>query len=320
LPCRKTEQKHEVFGLDLKPSPYTTIVGDIRDYGFVGKIVSNVDVVVHCAAQTSEARSVEDPVFDAENNVIGTLNLFEAARSLKRLKRFIYMSSASVYGVPEYVPIDEDHPCRPISPYGVSKLAGELYARIFHELYRVPTVCIRPFNVYGKGQDPNSPYSSVISKFLDSISRGLPLVIYGDGKQTRDFINVRDLVELVALALEDEEAVGGIFNCGTGRETSIGKLADLIVRLAGLNLKPIHAEVRTGDIRRSCADIGRAGKVLGFKPKISLMEGLRELLNGKPQQIMTEALQVAFGGSGIKMSDMQTQAQQTQKVLEGNLS
>jgi UDP-glucose 4-epimerase len=277
----KLRGKYEVFGLDLKPSPYATIVGDIRDYCLVEKVVGSVDVVVHCAAQTSVARSVEDPLFDAENNIIGTLNLLEAVRKSKRLKRFVYVSSAAVYGFPEYVPIDEDHPCRPVSPYGVSKLAGELYTRVFHELYRVPTVCIRPFNVYGRNQDPNSSYSGVISKFLERISKGLPLVIYGDGEQTRDFIHVSDVADMIIMAMECEEALGEVFNCGTGREVSINELAKMMLAISGNNFEVEYSDGRPGDIRRSCADIRKVEKILGFKPKKSLKEGLEELLNSR---------------------------------------
>jgi len=280
----KLGKRYEVLGLDLKPSPYTTIAGDIRDYGFVEKIMSSVDVVIHCAAQTSVDKSIEDPLFDAENNVIGTLNLLEAARRSKRLKRFIYVSSAAVYGFPEYVPIDEDHPCRPVSPYGVSKLAGELYARVFHELYMIPTVCIRPFNVYGRNQDPNSSHSGVISRFLDRISRGLPLVIYGDGWQTRDFIHVSDVADMIIIAIECEEAVGEVLNCGTGREISINELARIMLSISGRNIEIEHSDSRPGDVRRSCADTRRAERVLGFKPKISLEEGLKELLNSRLQK------------------------------------
>ena len=277
----KLKDNHEVFGLDLKPSPHTTIVGDIRDYSLVEKAVSSVDVVVHCAAQTSVSKSIENPLSDAENNVTGTLNLLEAARKSKRLKRFVYISSAAVYGFPEYVPIDEDHPCRPISPYGVSKLAGELYARIYHKIYRVPTVCIRPFNVYGRGQDPNSPYSGVISNFLDRISKGLPLVIYGDGWQTRDFIHVSDVADMIIMAVECEEAIGEVFNCGTGREVSINELARIMLSIYGSNLKVKYLNGKPGDIRRSCADMRKAERVLGFKPRISLEQGLMVLLNAR---------------------------------------
>jgi UDP-glucose 4-epimerase len=269
---------NEVFGLDLKPSPYANIVGDVRDYPLVKKVVDKVEAVIHCAAQASVSKSIEDPLFDAKSNVIGTLNLLEAARRSGHLKRLVYISSAAVYGLPLYVPIDEDHPKRPLSPYGVSKLSGELYARIFHELYGVPTVCIRLFNVYGKGQDPNSPYSGVISKFLERIRKGMPLVIYGDGEQTRDFIHVHDVGDMIISSIEGNEAIGEVFNCGTGKEVSIKELAKKMLSLSGKDLEVKHLDARPGDIKRSCADMRKAEKVLGFKPKISLEEGLRRLL------------------------------------------
>jgi UDP-glucose 4-epimerase len=142
----------------------------------------------------------------------------------------------------------------------------------------VPTVCIRPFNVYGRNQDPNSSYSGVISKFLERISKGLPLVIYGDGEQTRDFIHVSDVADMIVMAVECEEVVGEVFNCGTGREVSINELAKMMLSISGNNLEVKHSDGRPGDVRRSCADIRRAEKVLGFRPKISLEEGLKELL------------------------------------------
>lgn len=265
-----------MFGLDLRRSPYTNVTGDIRDFGLVDQLVSRVDAVVHCAAQTSVVKSIEDPLLDAQNNVIGTLNLLEAARRSKSLERFIYVSSAAVYGFPKYVPIDEDHPCKPVSPYGVSKLGGEFYARVFHELYGVPTVCIRPFNVYGDGCS-NPEYSGVVQKFLDRISKGLPPVIYGDGKQTRDFVHVRDVADIIVLAIECGEAVGKTFNCGTGGVVSINELARMMISLSGRDLKPEYSEGGSGDIKHSCANITKAEKMLGFKPKISLEEGLIEL-------------------------------------------
>lgn len=179
---------------------------------------------------------VKEPLFDAENNIVGTLNLLEAARRTSGLKRFIYFSSAAVYGFPERIPLGEDHSCKPISPYGVSKLTGEFYARIFYELYGVPTIYIRPFNVYGKNQDPNSPYSGVISKFIDRIKNGLPLVIYGDGSQTRDFISVQDVAMMVLLFIENDKAIGETFNCGTGREVSLNDIANIMISLSGRNL------------------------------------------------------------------------------------
>lgn len=275
--CEKLSKDHKVFGLDLRQGPYTNVVGDIQDFNLVERLVSHVDVVIHCAAQTSVAKSVEDPLFDAKNNVIGTLNLLEAAKRSSGLRRFIYVSSAAVYGFPNYVPVDEDHPKKPISPYSVSKLTGELYTTIFHRLYGVPTVCIRPFNVYSEHRNQDSSSSGVISKFLYRIARGLPPVIYGDGEQTRDFVNVRDLVDMVVLTMENDDVVGETFNCGTGRGVSINNLARLMISLSGKNLKLKYSGGRLGDIKHSCADIRKAQRVFGYKPKVSLEQGLKEL-------------------------------------------
>jgi len=145
----------------------------------------------------------------------------EAARRSKRLKRFVYLSSVTVYGLPKYVSIDGDHPKRPISPYDISKLTGELYAMVYHELYNVLTAFTRPFNVYGKNQDTNSSYPRVISRFVERIEKGLPLIVYGDGKQTRDFIHVSDVINMIILTIKCERAVGEAFNCGTGKEDPI---------------------------------------------------------------------------------------------------
>ncbi|MCQ5341355.1 MAG: GDP-mannose 4,6-dehydratase [Candidatus Methanomethylicia archaeon] len=268
----------KVIGLDYRPSIFTDIVGDVRDYDLLKGIMQNINVVVHCAAQTSVIKSVENPIFDAENNILGTLNILEAARRTNKIECFIYLSSAAVYGIPYYVPIDENHPCHPISPYGISKLAGEYYTKVYFEIYNLPTICIRLFNVYGKNQDIESPYSSVISKFINRIIKNLPLIIYGDGEQTRDFIHVNDVVDMIIKAIECKEAIGETFNCGTGKETSINELARIMMSLSGKTLEIKYSNARSSDIRRSCADIRKAEKLLGFKPKISLEKGLEELL------------------------------------------
>jgi UDP-glucose 4-epimerase len=268
----------KVIGLDHRPSIFTDIIGDIRNYDLLKEIMQNINVVVHCAAQTSVIKSVENPIFDAEDNILGTLNVLEAARRTNKIECFIYLSSAAVYGIPHYVPIDENHPCHPISPYGISKLAGEHYTKVYFEIYNLPTICIRLFNVYGKNQDLESPYSSVISKFINRIIKNLPLIIYGDGEQTRDFIHVNDVVDMIIKAIECKEAIGEIFNCGTGKETSINELARIMMSLSGKTLEIKYSNARPSDIRRSCADIRKAEKILGFKPKISLEKGLEELL------------------------------------------
>ncbi len=269
--------KYDAVGVDLKPYPIKdlkdlVIRGDLRDYEFVREIVKDVDAVIHLAAQVSVENSWNDPIYDAENNIIATINLLKACSDYG-VDRFIYTSSAAVYGNPQYVPIDEEHPKNPISPYGVSKLAGEYYCRVFSD--RIHTVIIRPFNVFSARMDPNNPYSGVIAKFISRVKQKLPPVIYGDGKQTRDFVHVRDVVDFVEIALKRGEN-GEAYNVGTGRETSILELARIIMDIAGINGKPVFDKPRKGDIRRSCADISKARK-LGFEPKTDLRRDLEEI-------------------------------------------
>ena len=271
--------KCDAVGVDLKPCPIKdlkdlVVQGDLRNYEFVRKIVKDVDAVIHLAAQVSVENSWNDPVYDAENNVIATINLLKACSDYGA-DRFVYISSAAVYGNPQYVPIDEEHPKNPISPYGVSKLAGEHYCRVFSD--RIHTVIVRPFNVFSARMDPNNPYSGVIAKFIHRVKKGLPPVIYGDGKQTRDFVHVRDVADFVEIVLKRGEN-GEAYNVGTGMETSILELARIIMDIAGINGKPVFDKPRPGDIRRSCADISKARK-LGFEPKTDLRRYLEEIFD-----------------------------------------
>ncbi len=199
--------------------------------------------------------------------------------SLKlNLKRFVYLSSCAVYGDPVYLPIDEEHPTRPLSPYGVSKLTAEHYCRVFYKIYGVQTVCLRLFNVYGPRQS-SGPYSGVITKFTDRLKRGESPIIYGDGEQTRDFIFTDDVVDACLHAISCKNCVGEAINVGSGMETSINKLARTISSLFGMRkIKPVYTKPRIGEVRRSCADISKAKKLLGLKPKVSLEEGLRKLV------------------------------------------
>jgi UDP-glucose 4-epimerase len=250
------------------------IQGDLRNYEFVKRVVKDVDAVVHLAAQVSVENSWNNLVYDAENNVIATINLLKAGAEVE-VDRFIYISSAAVYGDPQYVPVDEGHPKNPISPYGVSKLAGEYYCRVFAD--KIHTVIIRPFNVFSERMDLNNPYSGVIAKFISRVKQKLPPVIYGDGKQTRDFVHVRDVVDFIEIALKKGEN-GEVYNVGTGRETSILELARIVMDIAGIPGEPVFDKPRRGDIRRSCPDISKARK-LGFEPKTDLKKDLEILLN-----------------------------------------
>lgn len=254
--------------------------GDVRDSGLVNILTEEADIVIHCAAQISVGRSMEDPIFDANNNVMGTLNLLNAARK-SNVKRFVYFSSAAVYGDPIRLPVDEHHPQNPMSPYGASKLSGEKYALMFQKAYGLPTTAIRPFNIYSPRQDPSNPYSGVISKFIDNVSYDKPPLIFGDGTATRDFVSVHDVVDLIMLLLEKEAAIGKVFNCGTGKKTTIKELAETIIKLYEKNLKPVYEAERTGDIQHSYADISLAEKLLGYKPKIDLTTGLTTMKGSK---------------------------------------
>jgi UDP-glucose 4-epimerase len=257
------------------------VKGDIRDQALVSRLLKDTDAIIHCAAQIFVAKSVEEPLFDADNNIMGTLNMLNAARSAD-IKRFVYFSSAAVYGDTVHLPVDENHPQNPMSPYGVSKLSGEKYALAFNKVYGLPTTAIRPFNVYSPRQDPSNPYSGVISKFIDLVSKGQRPVIFGDGTATRDFVSVHDIVDMVLLLLEKEEAVGKVFNCGTGRPTRIDELAGTVIDLCGAkNIEPELRPERPGDIKDSYADISLAKKVLGYKPKVGLKDGLQEIIASK---------------------------------------
>jgi len=190
----------ESIGVDMKASQYTQLVWDLRKNP--EEILKDYEIgtIIHAAAQVSVVKSVEVPKFDAENNIMGTINLLEYARK-HDVEHFIYISSAAVYGESKYLPIDEEHPTEPESPYGLSKLTGEKYALLYHKLYGIKVASVRPFNIFSPRQDPKNPYSGVISIFVERAKKGLPLIIHGDGEQTRDFVNIEDVVQLIKLSI-----------------------------------------------------------------------------------------------------------------------
>jgi len=256
---------------------FQLIKGDVRNPEDVEEAVKGVDAVYHLAAIVNIPLSIENPLLIEDVNVRGTLNLLEA--SVKHnVQQFIYVSTCAVYGEARYLPIDEEHPTNPLSPYGASKLAAEHYCKVFHRIHDLQTVCLRFFNVYGSKQ-PSGPYGGVITTFLESLKKGKPLVIYGDGNQTRDFIYVADVAEACMIALRCKNCSGKTFNIGTGTQTSINKLAQILIELVdNPHAKIFHSNERKGDIRESYADISRAEKELGFKPKFSIYEGLKKLI------------------------------------------
>jgi UDP-glucose 4-epimerase len=199
-----------------------------------------------------------------------------------KVKKVIYASSSSVYGDTPTLPKKEDMPPNPQSPYAVTKLCSEYYCQVFHQVYGLPTVCLRYFNIYGPRQDPNSQYAAVIPIFIKRLSEGKPPIIFGDGEQSRDFTFVKDAVEANILAAESNAS--GVFNIGTGKRITINELAVLIARLLDKGIKPIHQKPRLGDIKHSLADISKA-KQFGYNPKYNLEEGLKQtirVMNSNP--------------------------------------
>ena len=248
--------------------------GDIRDKKVLGKVVKNVDTIIHLAALTDVTESVRKPHLYHEVNTTGTLNLLHTAEKNK-VQKFVYISTCAVYGEAKKLPINEEHPTAGLSPYAVSKLAAENYCRVYNEVYGLKTVILRLFNVYGPGQQ-NKSYSGVIIRFIEMLNQNKPPIIYGDGEQTRDFVYVGDVVEAIVKAVESNISFD-IFNIGTGEPTTINHLAETIIRVMGKeNLKPIHTEPRKGEIRHSQADITKAKEKLGYKPQTNLTEGLKK--------------------------------------------
>ncbi|MBN2156062.1 MAG: SDR family oxidoreductase [Candidatus Lokiarchaeota archaeon] len=250
--------------------------GDIRDREFLHTIVDKIDIIFHLAAFTSVRRSISNPLECNEINVTGTLNLLELARKYD-VNKFIYSSSAAVYGNTPQLPIDEDVQPKPLSPYGISKLTAEQYVLIYNELYDIETTALRYFNVYGPRQKL-SEYSGVITIFLERLKNHQDLVIYGDGNQTRDFIYITDVVN-ANLKATKTKSQGNIFNIATGDRISIRELAEIIVKQSGKsNTKIIHDPPKLGDIIHSYANIEKSRQKLDFSAQISINEGLRKVI------------------------------------------
>ena len=247
--------------------------GDIRDRNLLQKAMRSVEVVFHQAAVVSVPLSVEQPLASAAVNEIGTLEVLEAARQAG-CRRVVLASSSAIYGDDPELPKRETMAFCPLSPYALQKMTGEYYAGLYHRLYGLETASLRYFNVFGPRQDPSSPYSGVISIFMDRAGAGRAPVIYGDGEQTRDFIYVQDVVAANLRAATAAGATGKAFNIGTGNTITVNHLWRHVAELAGIALTPDHADAREGDIRHSVADIEAASQDLGFAPNVSFEEGL----------------------------------------------
>jgi UDP-glucose 4-epimerase len=256
-------------GLDVK-----FVKGSITNLDLLNQSFQGADCVFHQAAIASVKKSIDDPIRTNEVGISGTLNVLLAARDAG-VRRVILASSAAVYGSSPQLPKTETMPPEPISPYAVTKLAGELYAKNFQELYGLQTVSLRYFNVFGPKQDPSSEYSGVISRFISALLSGNQPTIYGDGMQTRDFVYVKDVVKANILA---SHSATGVYNIASGKSTSLNTLVATIANIIGVEPHPLYAAPRPGDIRHSLADISRA-RSMGYSPDYSLEDTLRETIS-----------------------------------------
>ena len=256
---------------DLDFSRIDTDFGDITRVN-LERIFEDVDYVYHMAAVTSVPQSVNDPLRSNEVNITGTLKVLEAAKKCG-VRKLIFSSSSAVYGETESLPISEKNPINPLSPYAVTKATGELYCRVYSEIYDLPTIALRYFNVFGPKQDPESQYAAVIPIFIDKILKNQRPVIYGDGEQTRDFVNVKQVVDANILAAESNET--GTYNIGLGKSTTINYLFEMIKETMEKDITPVYKNERHGEIKHSVADISKA-RSIGYSPKNDFTDELTE--------------------------------------------
>jgi nucleoside-diphosphate-sugar epimerase len=248
--------------------------GSITDLAAIGAACRGADYVIHLAARTSVPRSVQDPIETNRVNIDGTLNVLVAARDA-RVRRVVYAASSSAYGETPTLPKTEAMRAVPISPYGITKYVGELYAQVFGRVYGLENACVRYFNVFGPRQDPTSQYSGVLSRFILAVLRGEPAVVYGDGEQSRDFTYVENVVDETLRACESPNASGTVFNGGTGARITLNEVLKLLEKISGQEIQVKYEAPRSGDIRDSQADISLARRVLGYEPSVLFEEGLR---------------------------------------------
>ena len=281
---RLTQQGHKVRVLDnfstgrrsnLEPllDDIELVEGDMQSYERASNAVRDCEIVFHIGALPSVPRSVQDPLTSHASNVTALLNIMLAARDAG-VRRVVYTSSSSVYCANEELPKHEALTPMPISPYAVSKLAGEGYCRAFGEVYGLETVAIRLFNVFGPRQDPRSQYAAVIPNFIAALLAGRPPVIFGDGEQSRDFTFVQNVIDAMLLAIDAKAVAGKVYNVACGASVTLNELVSELRELIGVEIEPIHAAPRVGDIQHSLADISRARADLGYEPAVQLGEGL----------------------------------------------
>ncbi|MGB2814239.1 MAG: SDR family oxidoreductase [Dehalococcoidales bacterium] len=258
----------------LKNNSVEFVEGSVTDLPLLQKLFGGIYYVFHQAALARVPFSIENPLAANEVNITGTLNVLLAARDNK-VKKVVFASSSSIYGDTEVLPQHEAMLPNPLSPYALTKLAGEHYCSIFRDIFKLNTICLRYFNVYGPRQDPHSQYAMVIPAFISRISSGIPPVIFGDGEQSRDFTFIQDVVNANIRAAESD--VNGVFNVGGGKNITINQLAELIIKLLQKDLKPVYDKPRLGDAKHTLADVSKA-KSFGYKPEWKLEDGLKKII------------------------------------------
>ena len=256
---------------------FDIVEGDLRSFHIVRSAIRGVDFVLHQGALPSVPRSINDPITTNDVNILGTLNILEAAKEFG-VKRVVCASSSSVYGNSEKLPKEENMQISPLSPYAITKYAQERYCQVYYQIYRLETVCLRYFNVFGPNQDPSSQYSAVIPKFINMIHDGIRPVIFGDGSQSRDFTYVDNNVEANILACTAQNAPGETFNIACGERYTLIDLVDEINKMLGTNVQPLFNETRTGDVKHSLASIEKAKNILGFNVKTDFKSGLKKTI------------------------------------------
>ena len=258
-------------------SKFEFIQADIRDYSACLNACDGIDILSHQAALGSVPHSINDPITTNEVNITGTLNVFTAAKE-KKIKRIVYAASSSTYGDHTALPKVEDRIGKPLSPYAITKYVNELYADVFSRLYEIEFIGLRYFNVFGPKQSPNGPYAAVIPLFMESALTGKSPIINGDGETSRDFTFVANVVQanLLSLFTTDKRAINQVYNIGLGEQTSLAQLIDYLKEISSSEIEPIHVAERPGDVKHSLADISKAKLLLGYNPKVSVKEGLRE--------------------------------------------
>jgi UDP-glucose 4-epimerase len=258
----------------MKNPKMTMIEGDLRSFHIVRSAVKGVDFILHQGALPSVPRSINDPITSNDVNILGTLNILEAAKEFG-VKRVVCASSSSIYGNSETLPKVESMPINPLSPYALTKYAQERYCQIFSSLYGLETVALRYFNVFGPNQDPTSQYSAVIPKFIKLIMNDIQPVIYGDGSQSRDFTFVENNIEANLLACTAPKAAGEVFNVACGERYTLIDLVGMINEILGKKVEPRFEPDRAGDVKHSLAGIEKARELLGYEVKVDFREGLR---------------------------------------------